>query len=183
MISQANVEKPKELYRFYKSLGVDNVQFIPLAEFNPDGSRMPFTITAAQYGRFLVEMFDLWGPDRRKMRIRFFDNIAEAVAGMRPGSCTMHETCESHVAGEYNGDTHPRDFFVESRWEQGNCTPRSWGDGGPRTPARPPTSAAVHRQGEHRAASRCAPRSRAQRATRTRWSHRSRHTPLPTRRP
>jgi uncharacterized protein len=133
VLNQANVEKPAELYKFYKSLGIDNIQFIPLAEFNPDGSRMPFTITAEQYGKFLVEMFDLWWPDRRKMRIRFFDNIAEAVAGMRPGSCTMHETCDSYVVVEYNGDIYPCDFFVESGWKLGNVTLDSWSEVARRT--------------------------------------------------
>ncbi len=37
VLSQANVERPKELYRFYRSIGIDNIQFIPLAEF--DGGR------------------------------------------------------------------------------------------------------------------------------------------------
>ncbi|MDX2181653.1 MAG: anaerobic sulfatase maturase [Bryobacteraceae bacterium] len=126
VLNSANVEKPRELYSFYKSLGVDNIQFIPLAEFNPDGSRMPFTITPEQYGKFLVEMFDLWWPDRRKMRIRFFDNIAEALAGQKPGSCTMHETCDSYCVVEYNGDVYPCDFFVEGGWKLGNITLDSW---------------------------------------------------------
>ncbi len=128
VLNQANVGKAKELYRFYKSLGIDNIQFIPLAEFNPDGSRMPFTITAEEYGKFLVEMFDLWWPDRRKIRIRFFDNIAESVAGMKPGSCTMHETCDSYVVVEYNGDIYPCDFFVEGSWKLGNITLDSWSE-------------------------------------------------------
>lgn len=126
VLNEANVEKPRELYKFYKSLGVDNIQFIPLAEFNPDGSRMPFTITAKQYGKFLREIFDLWWPDRRTIRIRFFDNIAEAVAGLKPGSCTMHETCDSYCVVEYNGDVYPCDFFVEGNWKLGNTTQDSW---------------------------------------------------------
>jgi uncharacterized protein len=128
VLSQANVDKPKEIYQFYKSIGIDNIQYIPLAEFNPDGSRMPFTVTPEQYGKFLVETFDLWWPDRRKVRIRFFDNTAEAVAGMRPGSCTMHETCDSYVVVEYNGDIYPCDFFVESHWKLGNLNIDSWSE-------------------------------------------------------
>lgn len=128
VLSQANVEKPRELYRFYKSLGVDNVQFIPLAEFDGNGNALPFTITADQYGRFLCEIFDLWWPDRRKFRIRFFDNTAEALAGMKPGTCTMHETCDSYVVVEYNGDVYPCDFFVEGDWKLGNMTLDSWGE-------------------------------------------------------
>src|SRR5438552_3000937 len=84
VLSTANVEKPKELYRFYRSLGIDNIQFIPLAEFDGNGNRLPFTITPQQYGRFMVEVFELWWPERRKVRIRCFDNIAEGVAGHKP---------------------------------------------------------------------------------------------------
>lgn len=128
VLSQANVDKPRDLYRFYRSLGVDNIQFIPLAEFEPGGAPQPFTITPQQYGRFLCEIFDLWWPDRRKVRIRFFDNTAEALAGMKPGTCTMHETCDSYVVVEYNGDVYPCDFFVESGWKLGNMTLDSWSE-------------------------------------------------------
>ena len=128
VLSTANVEKPKELYRFYRSLGIDNIQFIPLAEFDGLGNRLPFTITAEQYGRFMVEVFDLWWPERRKVRIRCFDNIAEAVAGHKPGTCTMHETCDSYVVVEFNGDVYPCDFFVEGSWKLGNVNDDSWGE-------------------------------------------------------
>ena len=126
VLSQANVGKPKELYRFFRSLGIDNVQYIPLAEFDAEGNPMPFTITAEQYGRFLCETFDVWWPERRRMRIRFFDNIAEALAGQKPGTCTMHETCDSYVVVEYNGDVYPCDFFVEGSWKLGNIELDSW---------------------------------------------------------
>ncbi len=126
VLSQANVEKPKELYKFFQGLGIDYVQYIPLAEFDKEGNRLPFTITPEQYGRFLCETFDIWWPDRRKVRIRFFDNLAEALAGQKPGSCTMHETCDSYVVVEYNGDAFPCDFFVEKDWKLGNMLIDSW---------------------------------------------------------
>ncbi len=126
VLNNANVEKPRELYKFFRGIGVDNVQYIPISEFFEDGTPMPFTITPEQYGRFLCETFDLWWPDRRKMRIRFYDNLAEALAGQKPGSCTMHETCDSYVVVEYNGDIYPCDFFVEKEWKIGNITLDSW---------------------------------------------------------
>jgi len=79
VLSQANVNKPKEVYRFFRSLGIEYLQYIPLSEFDAEGNPLPFTITPEQYGRFLCEIFDLWWPDRRKVRIRVFDNIAEAL--------------------------------------------------------------------------------------------------------
>lgn len=128
VLSQANVSKPKEIYKFFRSLGIDYIQYIPLAEFDRDGNPLPFTITPEQYGRFLTETFDLWWPDRRRVRIRFFDNIAEALAGQKPGNCTMHETCDSYVVVEYNGDVYPCDFFVEKSWKLGNITLDSWAE-------------------------------------------------------
>jgi uncharacterized protein len=128
VVSTANVEKPRELYKFYKSLGIEYLQFIPLAEFDAEGRPLPFTPTPEQYGRFLCEMFDHWWPDMRRVRIRFFDNLAEALAGQKPGACTMHESCDTYVVVEYNGDVYPCDFFVESEWKLGNINTDSWID-------------------------------------------------------
>ena len=97
-------------------------------EFAPDGTPLKFTISPEQYGRFLVELFDAWWPDRRTVHIRFFDNIAEALAGQKPTTCTMHESCDSYVVVEYNGDVFPCDFFVEKPWKLGNILGDSWGE-------------------------------------------------------
>ena len=128
VLSQANVGQPKELYRFFRALDIEHIQFIPLSEFDGLGQPLPFTITPEQYGRFLCETFDLWWPDRRRVRIRYFDNIAEALAGQKPGTCTMHETCDSYVVVEYNGDVYPCDFFVEEGWKLGNVNDDSWSE-------------------------------------------------------
>jgi uncharacterized protein len=128
VLSQANIEQPRELYRFFRSLGVDYLQYIPLAEFDPAGASRPYTITPEQYGKFLLETFDIWWPDRRKVRIRLFDNLAEALAGQKPGNCTLHETCDSYVVVEHNGDVFPCDFFVEAGWKLGNVMVDSWSE-------------------------------------------------------
>lgn len=128
VLNNANVRKPKELYRFFRGLGIENVQYIPLAEFDKDGKPLPFTISAEEYGQFLVETFDLWWPERRKVRVRFFDNLAESLAGLKPGSCTLHELCDSYVVVEYNGDVYPCDFFVEKDWKLGNINLDSWAE-------------------------------------------------------
>ena len=108
--------------------GIEYVQYIPLSEFDGLGQPLPFTITPEECGRFLCEIFDLWWPERRKVRIRYFDNLAEALAGQKPGTCTMHETCDSYAVVEYNGDVYPCDFFVEKDWELGNVNPDSWSE-------------------------------------------------------
>jgi uncharacterized protein len=62
VLSQANVEKPREIYKFYRSLGIDNIQYIPLLSFRRMAHASRLRFTAEQYGRFLCETFDLWWP-------------------------------------------------------------------------------------------------------------------------
>ncbi len=128
VVSKANVARAAEVFRFFRKLGISYVQFIPLAEFHPDGSPLPFTISAAEYGQFLCEIFDLWWPERQHIGVRFFENIAEALAGRKPGTCTMHESCDSYAVVEYNGDVYPCDFFVEKPWKLGNIEMDSWAE-------------------------------------------------------
>jgi uncharacterized protein len=101
------------------------LQFIPLAEFDAAGNPLPFTITPEQYGRFLVELFDVWWPERRKVRVRFFDNLAEALAGQPPATALCGDLRQLRVV-EYNGDVFPCDFFVEREWKLGNVNFDSW---------------------------------------------------------
>ncbi len=132
VVSPANVGRAAETYRFFRGLGVRHLQYIPLAEFDANGTPLPFTIDPQQYGRFLVETFDLWWRERRQVRIREFDNIAEALSGQEPGNCTLRDACDSYVVVEYNGDVYPCDFFVESGWKLGNVATESWSELGRR---------------------------------------------------
>lgn len=126
VVSRANVERPREVYRFFRSLGVEYIQYIPQAEFDSSGAPLASTVTPEQYGRFLCETFDAWWPERRRVQIRCFENIAEALAGRKPSTCTMHEVCDSYAVVEYNGDVYPCDFFVEKTWKLGNVNYDSW---------------------------------------------------------
>ena len=128
VVSQANVHQPRQLYQWFRNQGFAFLQYIPLAEFDQHGNRLPFALTPEQYGRFLVETFECWWPERRQVRARFFDNIVEALVGQKPGNCTLHQTCDSYVVVEYNGDVYPCDFFVESGWKLGNITVDSFAE-------------------------------------------------------
>ena len=132
VVGQANVRRGAEVYKYLRSIGIDNLQFIPLVEFRPDATPEPFSISGEEYGQFLCELFDMWWPERRSVRLRYFDNIAEALAGHTPGTCTMLETCDSYAVVEYNGDVYPCDFFVDQRWKLGNIHAESWAEIGRR---------------------------------------------------
>ncbi|MEO5923597.1 MAG: anaerobic sulfatase maturase [Bryobacteraceae bacterium] len=128
VVSQANVRRAAEVYRYFRDLGLEFMQFIPLVEYRADGRLEPFSITGEEYGDFLSELFEAWWPERRTVRVRHFDNIAEALAGQLPGTCTMHGSCHSYAVVEHNGDVYPCDFFVERTWKLGNIHADSWPD-------------------------------------------------------
>ena len=126
VVSQANAHRGVEIYKFLRGLGIQYLQFIPLVEFAPGGQPQPFAISGEEYGRFLCELFDAWWPERRTVRIRYFDNIAEALARQKPSTCTMHDSCDSYAVVEHNGDVYPCDFFVERSWKLGNLHADTW---------------------------------------------------------
>ena len=42
-------------------------------------------------------------------------DLAEALAGQKPGNCTLHETCDSYCVVEYNGEQAKIKAMVEAK--------------------------------------------------------------------
>lgn len=130
VVSAANVDRPRELLRYYVRHGLDNLQFIPCVE--PVGGHASdaqvagapqftsYSITPQQYGDFLAGLFDAWMEvGFRKVRIRYFDNLIEQIVLGHASVCHLAESC-GYIVLEHNGDCYPCDFFVEGDWKLGN---------------------------------------------------------------
>ena len=126
VISQSNVDKPRELLRWLVDQGFHDLQFIPCAEpaegcaSVAEGGITPESITPTEYGKFLNELFDEWieiGVD--KVRIRWFDNLIQMLWGYPSEMCELAENC-GYIVMEHNGDCYPCDFRVEEDWLLGN---------------------------------------------------------------
>jgi uncharacterized protein len=122
MVQPENVHWPRETYEYLLSLGVDFLQFIPLAEKNPCGPGLAdFTITPEDYGRFLCELFDLWTAEKpRQAYVRIFDDALAVVMGYPHPTCMFGPECGPYFVVEHNGDIYACDFFVEEQWRYGN---------------------------------------------------------------
>ena len=72
-----SAKRGKEIYRFFKSEGFQNIQFIPcLRPFGYKGENDLF-MTESEYGHFLCDVFKLYAADYKKGRyisVRQFDN-------------------------------------------------------------------------------------------------------------
>jgi uncharacterized protein len=143
-IHAANADHGRAVYRFLRDdLGVQFIQFIPIiervAEADADGG-VPWTswrdrplyvqdgdgvtgrsVTAEQYGRFLVDVFEEWVRyDVGEVYVQMFDVALANWVGEPPGLCVHSETCGLALALEHTGDLYSCDHFVEPEHKLGN---------------------------------------------------------------
>jgi uncharacterized protein len=140
----ANAGHALEVYRFLRDeCGSRFHQYIPIiervAETSEDGS-VPWaswrdrplyvqegehvtgrSVTAEQYGRFLIEVFEEWvRRDVGEVYVQMFDVALANWAGEPPGLCIHSESCGLALALEHTGDLYSCDHFVEPRYKLGN---------------------------------------------------------------
>ena len=127
-----------EIYRFFRDVvGSRYMQFLPAVEHvvkradlrrplivSPDESgatEAPWSVSAAGYGRFLRDIFDLWvRHDVGRCYVQLFDATLAQWCGLPPGLCSMAETCGEALVVEHNGDVYSCDHFVYPEYLLGN---------------------------------------------------------------
>jgi uncharacterized protein len=126
VLNDYSVQFPEEIYAFFKSIGLNYMQFIPCVELDPSDPEesASFSVSPKEYGEFLCKLFDLWladfSGDLPATSIRFFDSVFFHYAGLIPPECTLQEECGVYVVVEHNGDVYSCDFFVDQQWKLGN---------------------------------------------------------------
>ncbi|MBT3226825.1 MAG: anaerobic sulfatase maturase [Deltaproteobacteria bacterium] len=129
LVSRANVAHAREIYRYLTNEGYYYHQYIPCVEFDKAGNPMPFSITGAEWGRFLCELFDEWyQKDTHKVSIRHFDALLSKIVDGVDNVCTLGKNCCQYFVVEYNGDVYPCDFFVDQQLKLGNIMTTSWSE-------------------------------------------------------
>jgi uncharacterized protein len=127
-VNAANSRHPLDVYRFFRDeLGVRYVQLIPIVEREEDrGDQegtclMERSVEQAQYGRFLIEIFDEWvRKDVGTMFVTFFDSVLASYVYGESTLCVLRRECGDALALEHNGDLYACDHFVEPRYLLGN---------------------------------------------------------------
>ncbi len=127
-VSAANVTHPVEVYEFFRDdLGAQFIQFIPIVErnnetgFQEGNTVTDRSVTAEQWGRFLIAIFDEWVTrDVGRVFVQHFDAALAAWVGAPPAVCIFSPTCGTTLALEHNGDLYSCDHFVEPNYLLGN---------------------------------------------------------------
>ncbi len=127
-VHAANAGRPLDIYRFLRDeAGAKFIQFIPIVErdnetgFQEGETLTARSVTGAQYGEFLIGVFDEWvRHDVGNIFVQIFDVSLAAWVGQRPGLCVFKQTCGLALVLEHNGDLYACDHFVEPRHRRGN---------------------------------------------------------------
>jgi uncharacterized protein len=81
------------------------------------------SVTAAQYGSFLIGVFEEWvRRDLGEVYVQMFDVALANWCGEPPSLCIHSETCGTALALEHNDDLYSCDHFVEEDYRLGNIT-------------------------------------------------------------
>ncbi len=115
VVSQANVKKPVEVYRYLKENF--STRFHQYIECTGPCDE----ITGEAWGDFLVALFDEWiKEDSRSLSVRLFDSIVSKIVMGRPTMCSHDETCRQYLVIEHDGSVYPCDFNVRPELKMGN---------------------------------------------------------------
>ncbi len=133
-VNRTNGDHPERVYRFFRDSGVEFLQFIPIVErVGPSPSATPpddadaeklvseRSVLPAQFGRFLIGVFDEWvRNDVGRVFVRDFDQALAAWMGVGASLCIYAEECGRATAIEHNGDLYRCDHFVDPEHKLGN---------------------------------------------------------------
>ena len=127
LVSQSNVTRAEQVYRYLVGRGYHYHQYIPCVEFDTHGKLLPFSITGKEWGDFLCTLFDVWySKDTHRVSIRHFDSILFKMVVGSANVCHMARNCCQYFVVEYNGDIYPCDFFVKEPLRLGNVMDSTW---------------------------------------------------------
>ncbi len=127
-VNAANGAHPLEVYRFLRDeLGARFIQLIPVVErAGADDLQIAAPVTAwsvgaAEWGDFLIEVFDEWvRSDVGEVYVQAFDAALASWLALPSPVCIFAETCGDALALEHNGDLYSCDHFVEPAHLLGN---------------------------------------------------------------
>lgn len=136
VVNNYNVQFPLEIYRFFKSIGAQYLQFSPIVERcgkRPDGLKLltpsnsdeavltDWSVPSLAYGEFLCSLFDEWvRNDVGRVFVQHFDSTLAGMVGAAPGSCIWAKSCGHAAAMEFNGEVYSCDHYVFPEHKLGN---------------------------------------------------------------
>lgn len=142
VINDYNVQFPLDVYRFFKEIGSQYMQFTPIVErvsdSRADGLKLlppdetldarlaSWSVDPVAFGKFYIEIFDEWvRNDVGRYYVQLFDSTLANHIGAQPGVCVYAEKCGHASVMEFNGDVYACDHYVFPEYKLGNIKTKS----------------------------------------------------------
>jgi uncharacterized protein len=142
-VGKATAYKPLEVYRFFKELNVDFIQFVPVVERWADAKEekcglklagpsaldrqeenlrvTEWSVEPEKYGDFLISIFDEWiRNDVGTINVMNFEWALHAWIGNPSPACIFAQQCGESIIVEHNGDLYACDHCMYPEYKIGN---------------------------------------------------------------
>ncbi|MFA6133154.1 MAG: anaerobic sulfatase maturase [Phycisphaerae bacterium] len=120
-LNSINAPHAGDIYRYFVNRGIRYLQFIPILERTADDQPTDFSCTGEQFGRLMIDVFDLWAArDVGKVSERLIDCVLHTIIYGRSSMCCHAKSCANAYVLEWNGDLYACDHFVYRQWRVGN---------------------------------------------------------------
>ena len=130
VVNGKTAPKIRRIYENFRKLGFSWQQYIacldPISEHQ---GQEEYSLSPEMYGRFLIELFELWDLDLRQGKqpyIRQFENYVGILLGQFPESCEQRGVCSFQNIVEADGSVYPCDFYVLDEYRIGNLNEDSF---------------------------------------------------------
>ncbi|WP_262415466.1 anaerobic sulfatase maturase [Vibrio sp. SCSIO 43132] len=121
VVQSHNGHHPKRVYDHIISLGAQFIQFIPVVEAEKGKGVSHRSVSAEQFGRFMIGVFERWREkDIGRVFVSHFDNALGMSLGMPSTNCVHSPQCGENLVVEHNGDVYSCDHFVYPEFKLGN---------------------------------------------------------------
>ena len=124
VVNGKTAPKIGRIYENYRKLGFRWQQYIAcLDPVRENRGGQEYSLTPGAYGRFLIDLFELWYLDLQKGQqpyIRQFENYVGILMGRMPESCEQRGVCSIQNVVEADGSVYPCDFYCMDAYRMGN---------------------------------------------------------------
>ncbi len=123
VVNSENVNRPLDVYRFFRQLGARHITFIPLVE-KKDGGQPGVSsrsVPAKDFGTFLCTVFDEWrSHDIGTVKVQIFEEALRTAFDQEHTLCIFKPVCGGVPVVEHNGDFYSCDHYVTAEYRLGN---------------------------------------------------------------
>ncbi len=115
VVAAGGEHSARQRYTALRELGFEHLQFLPVVDPDPEdaGRPGPSSVDPKAWAAFLLELWEAWWPEHRKVSVRNFDELLASYVGAPPVTCTTAERCGSYLVVEHDGGLHRCDFLVD----------------------------------------------------------------------